>query len=234
MKSDDTRALSAYVDGELDAASILELEARMAADPALRAAYERLRDTSSAVRAHAEYFRAPQHLKPARTRARRPAMLASAFASVAAVAFVLGLLAARPGDDDALAREAVAAHVRANLSGRLIDVASSDQHTVKPWFSARLPFSPAVTDFSSSGFELVGGRLDTLGGEPVAAMVYRRRQHVIDVYVGRGGPVTASNAARDGFNVEHFSSGGLRYWVVSDLNRNELADLVRLLASSGS
>ena len=233
MKSDDTRALSAYVDGELDAAAIVELESRMAADPALRAAYERLRDTSAAVRAHAEYFRAPEHLRPGRTRARRPAILAAAFASVAAVAFVLGLLAARPGGDDSLAGEAVAAHVRANLSGRLTDVASSDQHTVKPWFSARLPFSPAVADFSSSGFELIGGRLDTLGGEPVAALVYKRRQHLIDVYVGRG-EATERGFARDGFNVERFSSGGLRYWVVSDLNRNELADLVRLLKSSGS
>ena len=232
MKNEDVRALNAYVDGELDAASLLELESRMAADPALRAAYERLRDTSGAVRAHAEYYRAPEYLKHRRTR--RPAALAGAFAAVAAVAFAVGLMVGRPSGDDALANEAVAAHVRANLSGRLIDVASSDQHTVKPWFSARLPFSPAVTEFPQSGFELLGGRLDTLGGEPVAAIVYKRRQHLIDVYVGRGTATPALSVTRDGFNVEHFSSGGLRYWVVSDLNRSELADLVRLLRDSGS
>jgi anti-sigma factor RsiW len=232
MKTDDSRALHAYVDGELDAAAILELEARMAADPALRAAYERLRDTSAAVRAHAEYYRAPEHLRPGRARARRPALLAAAFAGVAAVAFAAGLLVSRPGGDDALAREAVASHVRATLSGRLIEVASSDQHTVKPWFSARLPFSPAVTDFPASGFELVGGRLDTLGGEPVAVMVYKRRQHVIDVYVGRGEAATRG-FTQDGFNVEQFGATGLRYYAVSDLNRNELADFVGLLRKSG-
>jgi anti-sigma factor RsiW len=233
MKSDDSRALHAYVDGELDAAAILELESRMAADPALRAAYERLRDVSTAVRTQADYHRAPAHLRPGRSRARRAALLAPAFAAIAAIAFAAGLFVARPGDDDALAREAVAAHVRANLSGRLVDVASSDQHTVKPWFSARLPFSPAVADYSQAGFELAGGRLDYVGGEPVAVMVYKRRQHVIDVYVGRG-ETTVRGLTRNGFNVEQFSAAGLRYYVVSDLNRNELADFVGLLRKSGS
>ena len=129
MKPEDAaKLLHAYVDGELDAASILELESRMAADPALRAAYERLRDTSVAVRAHAENYRAPEYLKHRRTQ--RPVLLAGAFATVAAIAFATGLMVGRPGGDDTLASEAVAAHVRANLSGRLTDVASSDQHTV--------------------------------------------------------------------------------------------------------
>jgi anti-sigma factor RsiW len=235
MRSEDTmRALHAYLDGELDATAILELETRMAADPSLRATYERLRDISAAVRTQAEYHRAPEHLRPGPARVRRAALLAPAFAAVAAVAFTAGLFVARPGgDDDALAREAVAAHVRANLSGRLVDVASSDQHTVKPWFSARLPFSPGTTDLSPAGFELAGGRLDYLGGEPAAVMVYKRRQHVIDVYVGRGEAALRS-LTRDGFNVEQFSAAGLRYYVVSDLNRNELADFVGLLRKSGS
>ncbi|OAI51940.1 hypothetical protein AYO46_01035 [Betaproteobacteria bacterium SCGC AG-212-J23] len=237
MKSDDGRALHAYVDGELDAASILELESRMAADPSLRAAYERLRDTSAAVRTQAEYFRAPAHLRAASRVAKRPALLAGAFAAVAAIAFATGLIVGRPGGDEGFASEAVAAHVRANLSGRLIDVASSDQHTVKPWFSARLPFSPAVADFSPAGFELAGGRLDFVGGEPVAVMVYKRRQHLIDVYVGRApasaGVTTERGLTKDGFNVEQFSAAGLRYYVVSDLNRNELADFVGLLRKSG-
>lgn len=232
MKNEDTRALNAYVDGELDAASILELETRMAADPSLRAAYERLRDTSSMVRANAEYYRAPRSVRPSHHR-KQPAMLAGAFAAVAAMAFALGLVVGRPAGDDTLASEAVAAHVRANVSGRLIDVASSDQHTVKPWFSSRLPFSPAVADFSHLGFELVGGRLDSLGGGPAAVLVYKRRQHLIDVYVARG-DVTARSLMRDGFNVEQFAAGGLRYLVVSDLNRNELDDFVGLFRKSGS
>jgi anti-sigma factor RsiW len=138
----------------------------------------------------------------------------------------------RSGADDRLAQEILDSHVRSLMVGHLADVASSDQHTVKPWFSARLPFSPAVTDFPASGFELVGGRLDTLGGEPVAVMVYKRRQHVIDVYVGRGETATRG-FTQDGFNVEQFGATGLRYYAVSDLNRNELADFVGLLRKSG-
>jgi anti-sigma factor RsiW len=234
------RALPAYVDGELDAATSLALENRMAADPALRAACERLREMSAAVRTQADYFRAPDSLKPAPTvvRTRRWTFLAPAFATVAMFAFALGVLVSRPGDDDELAREAVAGHVRASIAGRLIDVASSSQHTVKPWLSARLPFSPAVADLSHAGYELAGGRLDYLGGEPSAVLVYKRRDHVIDVYVGRGtdrrSEVASYSGARDGFNVEHFGLGGMRYWVVSDLNRNELSDFVHLLEKSGS
>lgn len=231
MKNEDAmRALHAYVDGELDAAASLELEARIAADPALRAAYERLRDLSAAVRAHGEYFRAPARPKPGQARVWRPAILAPAFAAVAVIAFVAGLLVARPGDDDALAREVVAAHVRASLSGHLIDVASSDQHTVKPWFGPRLAFSPAVADLSHAGYALEGARLESLGGEPVAALVYKRRQHVIGVYVGRG-TAAPRRASLDGFNLEQFDAGDLRYWVISDLNRNELDDFVRLFRS---
>ena len=233
MKNDDSRALHAYVDGELDAASILELESRMAADPALRAAYERLRDTTAAVRTQAEYFRAPAHLRTGKRGTKQPAFLAGAFAAVAAIAFAVGLMVGRPGGDDNLAAEAVAAHVRANLSGRLVDVASSDQHTVKPWLSARLPFSPAVADYSQAGFELAGGRLDYLGGEPVAVLVYKRRQHAIGVYVARG-ETMVRGLTRDGFNIEQFSAAGLRYYVVSDLNRNELADFAGVLRKSGS
>ncbi len=231
---DSTRALHAYVDGELDAAAALELEAQMAANPSLRASYERLRDMSGAIRANATYYRAPGRFRQPseRTRPNRWLMLAPAFAVIAVLAFALGFFAGRPARDDALAAEAVDAHVRATLSGRLIEVASSDQHTVKPWLSARLPFSPPVADLSSAGYPLAGARLDYVGGERVAALVYQRRKHVIDVYVARGIDSSARTLSREGFNVEHFAAGGLRYWIVSDLNRNELADFVRLYSAA--
>jgi anti-sigma factor RsiW len=229
------RALPAYVDGELDAATCAAVEARLATDPALRAACERLREMSAAVRMHADYFRAPARLRPAPAKAARQWLwLAPAFATVTALAFALGALVSRPSDDDVLVREAVDAHVRASIGGRLTDVVSSSQHTVKPWLSARLPFSPAVNDFSQAGFELVGGRLDYLAGAPAAVLVYKRREHMIDVYVSRSASATTRASSRDGFNVEHFSLGGLRYVVVSDLNRNELGDFVSLLEKSGS
>ncbi len=120
--------------------------------------------------------------------------------------------------------------MRATLADRLIDVASSDQHTVKPWLSARLPFSPRVADFSGEGFPLAGARLDYVDGSPAAVLVYKRRRHTIDLYVWPGAPPAGAAAQRNGFNLERFGAGGLQYWAVSDLDRKELEDFVRLAA----
>jgi anti-sigma factor RsiW len=231
MKPEENR-LHAYLDGELDAAASLEFEAQMAENPALRAACERQRELSAAIREKADYYPAPARLKRVSESPRKFLRFAPAFAVVAVVAFALGALLKFPSAEDPLAREVVASHVRATLGGRLIDVASSDQHTVKPWLSARLPFSPPVTDLSQDGFELAGARLDYAAGQPVAVLVYKRRQHVVDVFVWpAGGESEIGASTRDGFNVERFALGGMRYWVVSDLNRNELDDFSRLLAA---
>jgi len=229
----DERALHAYIDGEMDAAASLELEREMAQNPALRATVERLRELSAAVREHADYHRAPARLRrPARASVRTWALI-PAFAAAMLVAFGAGFLLGRPAQDAALGDEVIASHVRATLGARLVDVASSDQHTVKPWLSARLPFSPPVEDFAASGYPLEGARLDYVGGQPVAVLVYKRRQHVIDVFVRPGGRETAAQAqARDGFNVERFSRQGMRYWVVSDLNGPELDNFAQLLAQA--
>jgi anti-sigma factor RsiW len=129
----------------------------------------------------------------------------------------------------------LASHVRATLTTRFYDVASSDQHTVKPWLSARLAFSPPVADLSASGFDLIGGRLDYIGAQPVAVLVYKRRQHVIDVFVWPAREQRIDHTVvRDGFNIEGFARGGMGFWLVSDLNRNELGDFARLLAGQGS
>src|SRR5438034_1271499 len=184
MKPEEAaRLLHAYVDRELDAAKSLELEAQLAADPALRERFERLRDLSAGIREKADYHAAPSSLA-ARLSAALPGAASIAprrvarwILPVAAAALVAvlaaGIVLVRPGDEDALLREMVASHVRSTLGNRLIDVASSDQHTVKPWLSARLPFSPPVADFSAEGFELAGGRLDYVGGRPVAVLVYK-------------------------------------------------------------
>src|SRR5207248_8836859 len=137
---------------------------------------------------------------------------APAFALVLLAGIALGVFFGQPRDDDALGADVVASHVRATLAGRLVDVPSSDQHAVKPWLSARLPFSPPVADLSPEGYALVGARLDYVGGQNVAALVYQRRSHTIDVFVS---PATrdaaVSSTARDGFNVERFARGGMRY-----------------------
>ena len=125
----------------------------------------------------------------------------------------------------------LASHVRATLDRRQIEVASSDQHTVKPWLSARLAYSPPVADLSAQGFELLGARIDHIAGQPVAVLVYKRRQHLIDAYVWPARGRTSELALkRDGFNLARFAAGDMNFWVVSDLNRNELDDLARLLA----
>lgn len=239
------RLLHAYVDGELDPVKTLELEAHLAENPSARAACERLRGLSAAIRTKVDYHLAPdafaQRLRasvplvpegrPRRFAVPRWLPLAASLAGVALVAWISATLLLRPGEDERLAVEVIDAHVRATLAGRSYDVASSDQHTVKPWLSARLPFSPPVTDLSAQGFELAGGRLDYVGGQRVAVLGYKRRQHLIDVFVWPGATrLHEPKLARDGFNIERFARDGMEFWLVSDLNRNELGDLARLLA----
>ena len=240
MKPEEAaRLLHAYVDRELDAAKSLELEAQLAADPALRERFERLRELSAGIREKADYHAAPSSLAArlsvalpgaASIAPRRVARWILPVAAAALVAVLAaGIVLVRPGDEEALLREMVASHVRSTLGNRLIDVASSDQHTVKPWLSARLPFSPPVADFSQEGFELAGARLDYVGGRPVAVLVYKRRQHLIDAFIWPGNGPRDGAYSRDGFNVERSSAEGMRICLVSDLNRNELSDLARLL-----
>src|SRR6185436_3045651 len=117
-------------------------------------------------------------------------------------------------------------HARATLTNHVVDVEASDQHTVKPWLGGKLDFSPAVVDLASAGFPLVGGRLDYLDHRPVAAIVYHARQHVIDLYVwpdaSAAGTRAMETSAKHGYNVVHWSDGGMQYWAVSDLNAGEL------------
>jgi anti-sigma factor RsiW len=131
-----------------------------------------------------------------------------------------------------LSEEVISSHVRSLLAEHLTDVASSDQHTVKPWFDGKLDFSPPVADLSGQGFPLVGGRLEYLNSRPVTALIYRRRQHVINVFIwpeDSNEPQTEYSVTRKGYNVVSFKSRGMSYWVVSDLNTKELTELTGLL-----
>jgi len=244
MRTEETRLLHAYLDGELDPAKAIELEGQMARNPQLRSAYERLREMSGAIREKADYHATPPALaaRLARSRVAQPrgalwhAWLRPAAALAVAVVLGAGLgyFVMKPGEEDLLAREAVAGHVRATLAGQLIQVASSDQHTVKPWLSAHLPFSPPVADFAKEGFPLTGARIEYLGGKPVAVLVYRRRLHAIDLYVAPGSATAAEGPfLKDGFSVVRFSQDGMRFWAVSDVEGRELEHFARLVAAGG-
>jgi anti-sigma factor RsiW len=204
---------------------------------------EAARDLSAAIRDKADYHAAPESLlasvraalPESPDRARRPRwqfwlLQGAAMAGVAFITWAATMGYLRPGEDERRAEEIFAGHVGATLGKRLIEVASSDQHTVKPWLSARLPYSPPVADLSGDGFELLGARLDRANGQPVAVLVYKRRQHIIDAYVWPArGPLKASEQTRDGFHLARFAAGEMAFYLVSDLNRNELNDLARLL-----
>ncbi|MBV9642674.1 MAG: anti-sigma factor [Verrucomicrobia bacterium] len=130
-----------------------------------------------------------------------------------------------------LAQEVISSHVRSLLGTHLLDVPSTDQHTVKPWFNGKLKFSPPVHDFVNEGFRLIGGRLDYFNGREVAAVVYQRRQHVINLFIWPADPShnTAATAfTKDGYNVSHWARDGFEFWAVSDLNGAELSTFADL------
>jgi anti-sigma factor (TIGR02949 family) len=243
--------LSPFLDDELDPVASRELERHLESCPPCRAAFERRRKLSESLRGELEYHRAPdllrervmRDLRAARPRDVAPARRAvqpwrwlSAAAAVFVVAGGTWIAAMQLGGrgDDAIAREVVSGHIRSLMASHLADVASTDQHTVKPWFAGKLDFSPPVTDFAAAEYPLTGGRLDYLQGHPVAALVYMHRKHVINVFVwpmaGTRDQLTPPVTER-GYHVIHAAHAGMAYWVVSDLNAQELAAFARLLTA---
>jgi anti-sigma factor RsiW len=166
----------------------------------------------------------------------RYAALAAAFALVAVASWNAALLLARPGED-MLERDAVAAHVRSVMSpAHFNDVASTDQHTVKPWFTGKLDFSPPVADYAAAGFMLNGGRLDYLDGRPVAALTYKLRQHSVNLFVwpAQGKPdEPVRTAVRQGYALVRWTRGGMRFCAVSDVSPADLAALAELVRPAG-
>ncbi|HTS20879.1 MAG TPA: anti-sigma factor [Casimicrobiaceae bacterium] len=246
--------LPVYADGELDAVQSAEIEKHLLGCAGCAARRDELANLRSRVQAEVPYYAATPALRervraaiarsldapvPPPVKANRWRWLTSgALAGSAATVFAWfigsAILDWQVGTD--LVAEAVSNHARATLSHRLTDVESSDQHTVKPWLSARLDYSPPVRDFSADGLPLVGGRVDYLDGRPVATLVYKYREHTIDVFmrpVESGKPTARpKSAALRGFNVAHGSAGGMECWVVSDASMEVLDSLVAHLTSN--
>ena len=194
----------------------------------------------------ATYYRAPETLRSsvqtlvfaaardeARPRLRRAAALAAAFAAVAVVTWNVALFQAAPSREDMFAHEVLAAHVRSLMApGRLNDVESTDQHTVKPWFAGKLDFTPPVRDLAAEGFPLAGGRLDYVDGRTVAEMTYRRRLHAVGLFVWpepREGDAAIKQRTLNGYSLATWHRGGMRYWAVTDAAPIELTHFAELL-----
>jgi anti-sigma factor RsiW len=167
----------------------------------------------------------PQASAPSRRAVLRGFAMGSAVSAIAATGLVAIVL--RNDDAQRIESEVVSAHLRSLQAGHLTDVLSTDQHTVKPWFNGKLDVAPPVVDLTAQGFTLIGGRLDYVDTRPIAAIVYRRRAHVINLFVAQTAstePHTAKLETLQGFNIRRWSERGLNYWAVSDLAADELAD----------
>ncbi|MGH8180095.1 MAG: anti-sigma factor family protein [Steroidobacteraceae bacterium] len=231
--------LQAELDGELDAAQAAALAEHRAACPACKRNEAALAAARQALRA-ATYHRAdPQLLRavasrigadrpPARRRGPIPLPALAGFGAGAALAAAL-ILAFLPAGRPGLLGALVDDHVRALQPGHLLDVVSTNQHTVKPWFDGRLDFAPPVKDLATAGFPLLGGRLDYLHGRSVAVLIYSRGKHLVELFVWPQSAATGepARAARDGYNVVHWTAAGMSFSAVSDLDPAGLEDFAR-------
>lgn len=248
----EAQQLNAFVDAELDLGSQLEMEERLRTDAALRDQVDGLRQLRSAIREGADYHAAPAALRSrmASLAAPKPAAatrtldvaalvrqwfgwrpMTASFGLLAVMALVLNLTWLRMAQDDRLLDDVVASHVRSTLGQHLVDVASSDHHTVKPWLSSKLDFSPPVNELHLPDCVFVGGRVDYLDGRPVAALVYRKGEHIVSAFVW---PTTAKDSKADfsaerGFQTAQWSQGEMTHWVVSDVGREEFKTVVRAI-----
>jgi len=244
MRCDEFRPrLGAYIDDEVCDPERRELSDHLSDCPECgpeAAALQRLRE---GIRREAPIYRAPAALRSqirsalrqeqaASARQARPVMGWLAYAASILLAVALGsggtLLITGERQEDAIANELIDSHLRSLLGSHLTDVASSDQHTVKPWFAGRSDVSPPAVDLASKGFPLVGGRLDLIAGKPVPALVYRRREHVINVFVlpaARGD--LGATLTRRGYSLRHWDQGDLGFWAVTDAAPSELVGFER-------
>jgi anti-sigma factor RsiW len=238
--------LNAYVDGELDSGGSLDVETHMRRCTSCLNDVASLHALASSIENGSLRFKAPAHLKRTVQEAIRDAnpqpgfslfswRWASALATVvlaAALTWTVTTNWTKTSGEAGLVNDIVSSHVRSMLANHVTDVSSSDQHTVKPWFTGKLDYSPPTNDLTEQGFRLVGGRLDYLDNRPVAAMVYQRNRHFINLFVwpsSNTGIGQEEQVARQGYNLIHWNQAGMTYWLISELNLPELQECALLL-----
>ena len=251
---DDPRLLlNAALDGELDAAGMVEIEAKLAADPALAAEYRRLAALRETMRTRLPREDAPDALRARvlalaqapvqatqaprrRTRWEAPprSLVASLLVGILLGAGGYGLFADQMAGGD-VDRAVVAGFIRGRLADQPVDIATSDRHTVKPWFAGKVAYATTVLDLKAAGFPLVGGRVDVVKGEPVATLVYQRREHQIALSELPGGEAREPRReTRDGFALVEWSDGTRRFVAISDLPPAELDAFVAAFRSAAA
>ena len=253
MNCNEQRELiHAYADDELDVSSARSLDAHLHDCPRCRTAFEAIKAVKTAVANPALYHKAPADLRrqimksihrdrasaPPAARWRIPWLPLGLAASI----LVVGLTAysylgrSQHSQFTLEEQEIIDSHIRSLQSPQethLYDVKSTDQHTVKPWFDQHVDFSPSVKQLSPDGYPLLGGRLDYIRNHPVAALVYGRAKHTINLFIWPGESGQGNSVDR-GFNIIHWSKDGMTYWAVSDLNTSELEQFTHLIQAGAS
>lgn len=229
---DQELLLGSLVDGELDAANTALAEAHAARCDGCREELERLQAVRNLLGASSVRHSAPDRLAKriaalpelapkAPNENRLPTWLAPAFAGALAASLAMVLLLPA-GSQSVVDEQLVSSHVRSLQPGHLTDVQTTSQHIVKPWFNGRIDFAPPVPELAAAGFPLAGGRLDSVNGKTVAAIVYHRRLHTVNLFVWRGDEGGDRTVVEDGFAINEWSGGGLRFAAVSDIGADEL------------
>jgi anti-sigma factor RsiW len=242
--------LNAYLDGELDLVTSLDIEEHLRGCDICMSQYRSLVNLQATIRDSSVVHSAPANLekriKASLNKIDAPVQAESIFrrswfaptAVLVALLFIFVVVISRglfiTNQEALVAQEVQIAHVRSLMADHLMDVASSDQHTVKPWFNGKLDFSPPVTDLTVQGFPLVGGRLDYLAGQSVAALVYQRNKHYINVFIwpSQSQVMSVQSSTDHGYHLFHWDQSGMAFWAISDLNSDELLGFIDVFRKS--